>query len=301
MRRLVVALVLAVLPSASASQPTEPWEFDGSTVEGTGAVGEPIEVTVRIQANSDIQESIVLEGPAWLLVEGGSWDAHARAGDVIEHKWKVTPTQEGFWAAIARTTSVGVDVSCACALGFATGAPESIVGSAPEESVPVALIDRTLTAMPEAEGTVRLERAVIPVSSWLSFAEIRAWATPGSTYLCDECAARLPDPQHETRGRGSDTVLLVTTLPLADGEAYTLWDSVTVRFDGPPNATAPEVTRQTGCENRRWGTEESWSCDTPSEEWSHMVDRNPVPAAPWWIAFGAGAALAYRPPRGKRR
>lgn len=310
MRALVLPiLVLAALPLAAATPPTEPWVFEGSSVEGSGAVGEPIVVTVRVKANTDLDTTILFRAPDHVLVDGGPWHATAAAGETVEHTWTVTPTQEGFWAAIAHADpATGVNTACACALGFASGAPEAIVGSTVEKAVPVPLLDRALTASEQEGGTVRLERAIVPVSSWLAHAEIHAWATPGSTYFCDSCAVRVPEAQHEVRAPGNDTVLLSTTLPLAEGEAFTLWDEVLVTFATPEGSPVGQRTSvPTGCENRRWGTEETWSCETASKEWSHMTGpreklENAIPmGGALAVAALAAMSLAYRPPRGNRR
>lgn len=313
MRGTLLAALLLALPLAGASQPTPPWVFDGSSVDGTGAVGDPVVVTVRVKANTDLDATILFRAPDWVQVDGGPWHAQAAGGETVDHAWTIVPTQEGFWAAVAHSEPGGFGSSCACAAGYASGAPEAIVGTSPESSVPVPILDRTLTATPREDGTVLLERAVIPVSSWLAHAEVHAWVTPGSTYLCHACAVLVPDPQHETRAPGSGIVHLSAALPLAEGEAYTLWDEVLVRFDAPADSPlSPMTTIATGCENRRWGTVESWGCDTPSEEWSHMMSpreklENAIPAGGALVALAAVAlalaalSMAYRPPRGKRR
>lgn len=301
MRANVLAglVVLATIPLALATPASPPWEFDGSRVEGSGAVGERIEVTVRVKANADLDATIVLRAPAWVLVEGGPWRAVAPAGGTVERAWTLTPTDEGFWVAIASSDPPGLGGACACAMGFATGAPEAVVGAHADEAVPVPVLDRTLTASPQQDGFVLVERAVVPVSSWLARAELRAWVTKGSTYRCASCAVAAPDPAHEARGRGSEALVLRASLPLAEGEAYTLWDSVTVRFDAPADsALHPEVTLGTGCENRRWGTDETWSCETPSREWAHLTRRAPLPLPPLapLAAFALAGALGRARP-----
>ena len=308
MRALPALLLLALAPAALASQPTPPWVFEGATVSGSGAVGDAVEAIVRVRVNSELDARLVLRTPEWVIVEGDAWDARGSAGEVIEREWRLTPTQEGFWAAIVQGEPPGFGAECACIMGFAGGAPESTVGTTPEGALPVPLLDRTLTVAPQEDGTARVERAVLPLASWLGHAELRVWITMGSTYLCESCAVAGPDPAHVASGPGREPIVAVATLPLREGDAYTLWDEVVARYRTADGATlAPTAVVQTGCENRRWGTDESWACDVASREWSHILGpgerlKQAVPATPFLATLALVLALALqRPPRGKRR
>lgn len=293
-----IALLLLLAPLAAATPATPPWQFEGSRVEGTGAVGEAIEVAVRVRANVDSSARIVLRAPEWVTVEGDAWDMTATEGQLVERGWRLTPTREGAWAAIAHSDPADFGAACACAVGLASGAPEARVAATTDAAMPVALLERDVTTRPLDDGTVEITRSVTPVSTRLGVGEIRVWITQGETRLCASCDVAAPRPEHETRGAGSAMVSATAALPLREGDAYTLWDAVSVRYEAPEGATLqPESSETTGCENRRWGTDESWGCADDG--------RRGIPApgalAATTATTIAAALAAQRPPRGKRR
>lgn len=299
---LVVLLSFSLAPASLATPASPPWEFAGSRVEGSGAVGEPIALTVRVLANTDLDATIVLLTPAWVEVEGGPWDAKARAGEIVEHAWTLRPTREGFWAAVAKQADADLvgGGSCACAYGFAGAPEESRVATTPEGAIPAPELERGLTFRDEESATPSIERTVVPASSWLAHATLHVWITRGSTFICDECAMAVPFAANEARGPGSGPVRTTADAPGPD-EAYTLWDEVLVAFDTAPDAQMPLTgSVQTGCENRRWGTDESWSCEVASREWAHVLSpleraKRMVPApAVATLALAVALALALR-------
>lgn len=312
---LLLALALLTLPGpAAATSPTPPWHFDAPLVEGSGLVGEPVRMEVRVRANVDVDLHVVILAPDWVRVEGDAWEARLAAGQEASRSWTLVPTREGFWAVVAATGPDGFGAACGCAYGHASDDPAwARAAATPHDAIPPHEVARGTSAErapeegPDASASVSGEHHAVlvthraaPLAPWMRHATMRAWVTQSSAWLCDECALDAGAPGHAAEAEPGQPARVVARLDLREGDAYTVWDEVRVRFDVHPDASIhAESSRTTGCRNHRYGTAESWDCFTPSREWRHAMSLRerwehevPAPGAGLVAVALAGVALA---------
>lgn len=300
MRWLLIALLL--LPAAAATTPIEPYVFEAD-FDAEPAVGESVDLTVRLRAERPIDAPLALQVPAWIDVDGArEWHAQADEGETIEHAWRLTATRAGFWRA-----SLAVDASRAtryenpvdpaatwtpvpgCCILAWSSEDRGMGGARPEEAVP-------------GESTVGFHPALRALDE--RTAELAVRVSPqDARYAEEQLAFQAPvgGPHEHAPASAPHTFAHAFALAHNETAVVSAAASVRVTFEGGEHAGADvEWYQHVACANlevHRAGDDvreaRRWGC-------AALAARpHAIPAAPAGLAL-ALVALAARSayPRG---
>lgn len=162
---LACIIVVASLPSASATEPSAPFWLTFAS-EGAPEPGRPFELVVTARGDAGGRETLVLSVPQGVVIEGERvWRIDVGPDATVERRWTLTAPSNGMWA--VRLLDEDEQRTRACCLYVRTWEGDSVAAASPVEAVAPVDFAHNVEARAVNASHVRITYVIEAQRPWL--------------------------------------------------------------------------------------------------------------------------------------